>query len=553
MPRFENSYIIIADEYVPSIKVRFPMETIFASDPVRVFSPSTEDFNLAKAGIDSLKPFLDNSIDLEKNYDLIGVAFNAFVVNRVNKNDQVISTEVALSAVENFKFKPMNIEHKRKNVVGLITNYGFSEFGTDKPLTLEEVRDMKDPFNVVLSGFVWRVVDDVFANKLEASSDPSSDDYLTISTSWEMGFKDFSIAKGSKNLSEAVVISEPSEIEKLKNNLFHFGGKGADEDGQKIYLNLTGEVLPLGIGFTERPAADVKGVKVAGSDDLIVKNELNELKIDSSSSHIEEKDVKSIIYLENSEDREQIAASDKAENKENINNENIEKNMIIKSIKDLTEDSLKNVSASDVKALFEEEIKKASEKFLEEKKQKEDAIAEIEQAKTALEQKLSEVSELSSKLQSELDAIKEQAAAKEKEESFQNRMTTLDEEFELTAEEREAIGSQIKDLDEEGFEKWYSAFNVFAKGKNKKFMAEMKEKAEKEASEKEAKASAEKEIEEAAEAAEKERLEKEAAAALEEAKASESNLPNNGASSSETLREKFAKAFNNETIKVKVS
>lgn len=553
MPKFENSYIIIADEYAPSVKVRFPMETIFASDPVRVFSPSSEDVNLAKAGIDSLKPFLDKSIDLEKNYDLIGVAFNAFVVNRVNKNDQVISTEVALSAVENFKFKPMNIEHKRKNVVGLITNYGFSEFGTDKPLTLEEVKDKKDPFNVVLSGFVWRVVDDLFANKLEESSDPSSEDYLAISTSWEMGFKDFSIAKGSKNLSEAVVISEPSEVEKLKNSLFHFGGKGSDEEGQKIYLNLTGEVLPLGIGFTERPAADVKGVKVAGSDDLIDKNELNELKIESSSSHIEEKDVKSIIYLEDSEDHEQIAASKRAENKENINNENTEKNMIIKSIKDLTEDSLKNVSASDVKALFEEEIKKASEKFLEEKKQKEDAIAEIEQAKTALEQKLSEVSELSSKLQSELDAIKEQAAAKEKEESFQNRMTTLDEEFELTAEEREVVGSQIKDLDEEGFEKWYNAFNVFAKGKNKKFMAEMKEKAEKEASEKEAKSSTEKEVEEVIEASEKENLEKEAVEVLEKAEANESALPNNGASSSETLREKFAKAFNSETIKVKAS
>ena len=553
MPKFENSYIIVADEYSPSIKIRFPMETIFASDPVRVFSPSFEDVNLAKAGIDSLKPFLDTSIDLEKNYDLIGVAFNAFVVNRVNKNDQVISTDVALSAVENFKFKPMNIEHKRKNVVGLITNYGFSEFGTDKPLTLEEVKDKKDPFNVVLSGFVWRVVDDYFANKLEVSSDPSSEDYLAISTSWEMGFKDFSIAKGSKNLNEAMIISEPSEVEKLKASLLHFGGNGSDEDGQKIYLNLTGEVLPLGIGFTERPAADVKGVKVAGSDDLIAKKELNEIKIESSSSHPKEKDVKSIIYLENSEDREQLAASSADENKQNINNENTEKNMIIKSIKDLTEDSLKNVSASDVKALFEEEIKKASEKFLEEKKQKEDAIAEIEQAKTALEQKLSEVSELSSKLQSELDQIKEQAAAKEKEESFQNRMTTLDEEFELSDEEREVIGSQIKDLDQDGFEKWYNAFNVFAKGKSKKFMAEMKEKADKEAADKAAKASAEKEIVEANEVVEKEKLEKEAAEALEQAKANESALPNNGASSSETLREKFAKAFNSETIKVKVS
>jgi len=547
MPKFENLYILINEEYVPSLKINFPFETVFASDPVRVFLPENDDVNIAKAGIDSLKPFLDSSIDLEKNYDLIGVVFNAFVVNRANKNGQVISTDVALSSVENFKFKPMNIEHKRKNVAGLITGYGFSEYGTDKPLTLEEVKDKRDPFNVVLSGFVWRVVDEEFAEKLEASSDPSSDSYLTISTSWEMGFKNFSIARGSKNLNEAVIISEQSEIEKLKNNLSHFGGMGSDQDGQKIYLNLIGEVLPLGIGFTERPAADVKGVKVAGSDDLNVENQLNKLKIESSSSHVEEKDVKSIIYFENLLENEQIAASGASQKKENINNKTIEKNMIIKSIKDLTEDSLKNVSASDVKALFEEEIKKASEKFSEEKKQKEDALAEIEQARLTLEQKLSEVSELSSKLQSELDQIKEQVAAKEKEESFQNRMTTLDEEFELTPEEREIIGSQIADLDSDSFDKWYNAFNVFAKGKNKKFMTEMKQKNEKKVSEKESEASAEVEL-----INDKEKIEEEATEVLERAEANESNLPNNGASSSETLREKFAKAFNSETVKIKL-
>ena len=208
---------------------------------------------------------------------------------------------------------------------------------------------------------------------------------------------------------------------------------------------------------------------------------------------------------------------------------------------------MKNVSASDVKALFEEEIKKASEKFSEEKKQKEDALAEIEQARLTLEQKLSEVSELSSKLQSELDQIKEQVAAKEKEESFQNRMTTLDEEFELTPEEREIIGSQIADLDSDSFDKWYNAFNVFAKGKNKKFMTEMKQKNEKKVSEKESEASAEVEL-----INDKEKIEEEATEVLEKAEANESNLPNNGASSSETLREKFAKAFNSETVKIKL-
>jgi len=295
MPTFENSYIwvkdFVAEEYRPSVKIKFPLETIFASDPVKIFLPQDNDINIAKAGIDSLKPFLDPSVDLEKNYDMIGVAFNAFVVNRANKNGQVISTDVALSSVENFKFKPMNVEHKRKNVAGLITSYGFSEYGTDKPLTLEEVKNKKDAFNVVLSGFVWRVVNDEFASKLEASSDPSSQSYLSISTSWEMGFKDFNVAKGSENLSEAIIFSSEEEISQLKDKLSHFGGKGLDEDGQPLYINLVGEVLPLGIGFTTNPAADVKGVKVFGSDDLEMQI-TNDKEVDDDSTEVDASNVK---------------------------------------------------------------------------------------------------------------------------------------------------------------------------------------------------------------------------------------------------------------------
>jgi hypothetical protein len=528
MPKFESSYILLSEEYIPSMKKKFPFETSFASEPVKIFSPSNEDIYLAKAGIDSLKPFLDSSIDLEKNYDLIGVAFNAFVVNRVNKNDQVISTESALAAVENFKFKPMNIEHKRKEVVGMITGYGFSEFGTDKPLTIEEVKDKKEPFNVVLSGFVWRVVDSEFADKLEDSSDPSSLNYLSVSTSWEMGFKDFSIAKGGKNLNEAEIISNQEDVDSLKAKLTHFGGDGKDSNGDRIYLNLKGEVLPLGIGFTMRPAADVKGVKVAGSKDLI---ELNNHEVEIDSSHLEENDVKNNIS----------ANSIKNTDFNEINKSN-KKDMIIKSINDLTDDSLKQIAASDIKSIFEEEIKKASEKFSQEKEEKDKAFAEVENSKKEIETKLAEITELSQNLQNQLDQLKSEAAAKAKEELFQNRMAGLDEEFELEAEEREIVGEQIKDLDEEGFEKWYKAFNVFAKGKNKKMKMAYQEKSEK-TEEKEMKASEEEIKKEAEEAAAK---------ALETAKASDDNLPNASSSNELSIRDKFAKAFNNETVKVQV-
>lgn len=570
MPRFENSYILVTEEYIPSIKIRFPLETVFASDPVRVFLPKENDINVVKAGIDSLKPFLDSSIDLEKNYDLIGVAFNAFVVNRANKNGQVISTDVALSSVENFKFKPMNIEHKRKNVAGLITGYGFSEYGTDKPLTIEEVKDKKDPFNVVLSGFVWRVVNDEFAAKLEASSDPSSESYLSISTSWEMGFKNFNIAKGSLNLAESTIISDDEAVASIKDKLLHFGGKGVDEDGSPLYINLIGEVLPLGIGFTMNPAADVKGVKVFGSDDLIqesekeekeeevISNENADASIDelsSDSSQLFEKPVETNININSNKlDSEELAASDNFE-KEKTKKEN--KKMLIKSIQDLTDESLKQICATDIRSLFEEEIKKAGEKFAEEKEAQEKAVAEAEKTKAELESQLEELKNTGEQLKAELEKIRIEAEAREKEELFQNRMTTLDEEFSLDDEERQVVGEQIKDLDQEAFDKWFKAFNVFAKGKNKKMMEEKmkmeKEKAAKDKMGDEGCASSE-EIEKSAEviASEQEEKQNEAAEVFEKVEAKDSGVPN-GTAAEDSLRQKFAKAFNSETIKIELN
>jgi hypothetical protein len=47
-------------------------------------------------------------------------------------------------------------------------------------------------------------------------------------------------------------------------------------------------------------------------------------------------------------------------------------------------------------------------------------------------------------------------------------------------------------------------------------------------------------------------VEKEAVEALEKASASESEIPNNGVVATETLKQKFAKAFNSETVKIQI-
>lgn len=564
MPKYENFLVVtrpqVIETYSPS-GGGFPFETSFACGPVKTFVPESEQINLAKASIDSLKPFVDSSIDLEKNYDMLGVAFNAFVVNVANKNGQVISTDVALSCVENFKFKPMNIEHKRANVVGLITSYGFSEYGSDKPLQLKDVVGSNKPFNVVLSGFVWRVVNEEFADKLEESSDPASSNYLNISASWEMGFREFNIARGSRLLSEAEVLSDKSQINEIKSRLIHFGGNGADESGKPLFINLIGEVLPLGIGFTENPAADVRGVQIAYVEDEAedaqeekrgdanmkeVAENLGEsssaqpIKIDLNISTQSSQSVNFDVLTKKESCGKNVAGSN-LNKKINIKEDNT---MLIRSIDDLNDDSLKQLCATDIRALFEQEIKNAGEEYSKQQLEKEQIVAGLESAKQELENKVAELVSNFEQAQSEMNELKLQIEASEKAELFQNRMFSIDEDFNLNDEEREIIGEQIKDMDEQAFEKWFKAFNVFAKKVKSVPTEEKVEVAE----------VSQVKVEEGADSVSAsdcnlEEKEQEAIKLLESAEAEEVEVPNSS-SQQDTIREKFAKAFNSQTIKI---
>jgi len=53
-----------------------------------------------------------------------------------------------------------------------------------------EVRKLKSPFSVILSGIIWRVPNPDIANVIEASSDPSSEFYNKIYYSWEIAFSE---------------------------------------------------------------------------------------------------------------------------------------------------------------------------------------------------------------------------------------------------------------------------------------------------------------------------------------------------------------------------
>jgi hypothetical protein len=156
----------------------FKYKTSFSSEIKSIISEDKDKY-LALASMVNIGDFIPD-VDLQENVDLLPVAFNAFVANRVNKNGDVIDTETAVAIHENFLNKPINLEHNRDRVVGTILASGFSEFGTDIPLTLDQVKVMTGPFNVTLGGVIWKIVNDELAGLIEDSSDPTNENYLKI-------------------------------------------------------------------------------------------------------------------------------------------------------------------------------------------------------------------------------------------------------------------------------------------------------------------------------------------------------------------------------------
>jgi hypothetical protein len=142
------------------------------------------DLDISTASLETLKPFIPKSIDLDRNIDLVGAAFNAAVVNRFNRNGDGIDSETAVNLIDYFVHKPTNIEHKKQKVVGHIVNAGFTDINNEKIIGNGAALDNKDPYYISLASVVYKTVNPEFADVLLQSSDEESQYFNKISASW---------------------------------------------------------------------------------------------------------------------------------------------------------------------------------------------------------------------------------------------------------------------------------------------------------------------------------------------------------------------------------
>jgi len=520
-------------------KQKYQFESIFANIKIRPIVSEEKDKYLSIASLNKLRKFLPE-INTEENVDLLPVAFDACVVNRVNKNGDVIDGETAAKIAKNFINKPINIEHNRNQVIGCILSASFSKFGSNESLAELDVKEMKTPFNITLGGVIWKIVDRDLAEQIEESNDPTSENYMTISASWELGFNDFNIVvleDGEKNIENAKIVSDASEVDKIKDNLRGFGGSGKLSDGKYVYRQVLGKVVPLGIGFTLNPAADVQGVATPEAEPVQIMLKDNKSSEEKRAPNPGDPEFIGPVRPEDVKtEAEAVTASENTiSQEENLNVKKERIFMKITKIEDITDSLLKEATASSVVEFIAEEIKKANETFLADKSEKENELKAANEKIATVTAEHETVKKQVTELSEKLAALEAEKEAKAKEETFNIRMASFDEEYDLEDEDRKVIAKAVKDLDEKAFEEYKETLAVLMKEKKKSYKKAMSEKMQKEM----AKAEEIKASETPVEATTQEVVEQ----AVDNGAKASTEIPNSAPAAQPSVKEKYAAAF----------
>jgi len=157
--------------------------------------------------------------------------------------------------------------------------------------------------------------------------------------------------------------------------------------------------------------------------------------------------------------------------------------MKLDKLDQLTDEALKEgkYTVASIQDLVSETIKSANDKFLEEKNQKDNELKNIEAKQKSSDEALAkalkdqEALTLSLKETKEsLETLLQEVKASKEAEDFSTRMSYFDNKFTLEEREREIVGSKIKNLNEDDFNKVRGELEVLLASKIKKTKEEVK-------------------------------------------------------------------------------
>lgn len=418
---------------------------------------------LSLASEDSLKKYLPKNIDFKEKIDCLAIAGQSFLANKLNLNDDSVDSETAIRIAELFSYSYIDLNHNRSDIIGVILNASYTDLDTNKELTKEDVQNYKKPFAVTIGGIIWKLANKKITAALEDDKTRNS-----LYFSWEVGFSDYKLVEIPKNkfdLSESIAVYSTEKIKEYDKQLKANGGSGQLENGNKIGRVIVGDCIPLGVGIVENPAGQLDPLVIDDKEEvkadleLETKLNINDVDVKAGIERVvldtiaQQSKLGGLLY-----NISNISEQNFTNNKESVIKIKSNINIMDKltKITDLNDENMKECKASAVIDLWNEELKKADVAFK----------LEQEKAKNAEAEKIKVEANLA-KIQEDLKKLQDIAAAKEAEETFNQRMTYFDDTYELSKEERQTIASEVKDADSVTFEKAKSKYDIFLKDKSK--------------------------------------------------------------------------------------
>lgn len=451
----------------------------------KVIRPEDSDRFVAKASLQPLRSLLPPTVDLSNSDDVLYFAAAGANVGMGNLNGDALTPETALAIYKSAIHRYLNTDHNRSQICGAVINSGLTRYGTNEPLSPEEAAALREPFNMSIAGVIWKTIAGQLTRYLVRVGDELSDSAMSLS--WELAFSSYNLAlapSGTRNIFDArIVTASDPDFTGLSKKLRANGGKGKTDDGEDVFRVITGDAIILGYAIVSRPAADVKGIlPITDSAPVVAPAPTPEPPVEAAVIALVEtvENNAPTLTQETPPTLTQATPSIAAQEENFITaaktrvTPNTPIPMKIESLDQLSSqwsEIRKMESAAAVTDLLQDAIQKGNadweQKIAAEKNtvtSLQQSKAEIEQAKAAAEKRATELEASLAAVQKQVDELKAAQASAEATQKFQERMASLDEQFDLDNEDRELLAPEVRACADD------AAFAAYAK-KQSKLMA----------------------------------------------------------------------------------
>lgn len=420
------------------------MKIEFTSELISLGGTDFSSANEIVQDLSSLSSLFPKDFDIEANHDVFPFVAPMAVANLFNRNGVGIDYAGAIQIKDKLAYKYVDYEHNNKNIIGTILNAGFSSLEDE-----EFEGDETSPFFINNAAILYKEVNERLISEIMRASDPLSSAFGSYSVSWEIDYEKYDIALGSINVSECEIIKDVNQKREFASLLKIKGGSGMTNDGVPVFQLLGGNLTPIGIGIVRKPAAFVRGLYGIESTDTPSYSSTSAKKIFDMAANNSQLNVKHV----------------------NLDRTNMDE--ILELLKKIEAAVAKpeegGSSVASLTKLFADQIREKNQEWLAKKGETEEALRLANEASANAQASVATLTETLNQTKARLEQLEADAQVSAANELFSARMEKIDQAYKLEDDLRAIVAGELKSLssEESAFDAYFTKTQVLLKGREK--------------------------------------------------------------------------------------